>query len=109
MRVLNWNAWGKNHLITFKLDKYAENGNLYVGMVAHDDGYPEPWSDLTVNLSVKCDEDCAFIDTNDNGDRIVEWLITNKLATLTGRMRSSGFCTYPEVRFNMDELMNYVS
>lgn len=108
MNTLNWNHWGFNNPITFRLDRYAENNNLYVGMITHADGYPEPYSDLTVNLSVKCDENCAFIDTNNNGDRIVEWLITNKLATLTGRVRQSGFCVYPEMKFDMVELMRYV-
>lgn len=108
MNTLNWNHWGFDNPITFRLDHYAENNNLYVGMITHADGYPEPYSDLTVNLSVKCDENCAFIDTNNNGDRIVEWLITNKLAALTGRVRQSGFCVYPEMKFDMVELMKYV-
>lgn len=109
MRTLTLNAWGTNHYISFELSKYLENNNLYVGMMCHDDGYPEPWSDLTVNLSVKCAENCAFIDTNNNGDRIVEWLMTHKLATLTGNIRQSGWCVYPEMRFNMPELMKYVT
>lgn len=107
MQRLTLNAWGTDHHISFELSKYLENNNLYVGMICHDDGYPEPWSDLTVNLSVKCAENCAFIDTNNNGDRILEWLITNKLATLTGNIRASGWCVYPEVRFNMPELLKY--
>ena len=109
MKTINWNAWGTNHPITFRLSRYADNGNLYVGMITHEDGYPEPWSDLTVNLDVKCAANCAFIDTNNNSDRIVEWLITNKLATLTGRMESSGFCVYPEMKFNMEELKKYIA
>ena len=108
MNTLKWNPWGFDNPITFRLDNYAENGNLYVGMITHADGYPEPYSDLTVNLSVKCDKNCAFIDTNNNGDRIVEWLITNKLATLTGRIQQSGFCVYPEMKFDMVELMKYI-
>jgi hypothetical protein len=78
-------------------------------MITWEEDWPEPWSDLTVNLGVKCADNCAYIDTNNNGDRIVEWLITNKIATLTGGMRSSGFCVYPEMKFNMDELMKYVN
>ena len=108
MNTLNWNAWGRNHPITLRRDKYAANGNLYVGMITWEDGYPEPWSDLTVNIDVKCDENCAFIDTNNNSDRIVEWLITHKLATLTGRVRQSGFCVYPEMKFDMVELAKYI-
>ncbi len=108
MSRLTLNAWGKDHPITFRLNHYADNGNLYVGMVTHEDGYAEPWSDLTVNLDVKCAEDCAFIDTNNNGEQILLWLIQNKLGDLTGRMQPSGFCLFPEFKFNMDELMKYV-
>lgn len=108
MKTLTLNAWGTNHNVSFRLSNYVENNNLYVGIVCYDDGYPEPWSDLTVNLSVKCAENCAFIDTNNNGDRIIEWLITNKLATLTGRIQQSGFCVYPEMKFDMVELQKYI-
>lgn len=109
MKTINLHSWGSDHPITFRLANYLAHNNLYVGMIVnHDPDFPEHWSDLTVNLDVKCAENCAYIDTNNNGDRIVEWLITNKLATLTGNMRSSGFCVYPEMKFNMRELMQYV-
>jgi hypothetical protein len=108
MNTLTLNAWGAEHPITFHLDNYAENNNLYVGMITHYEGYPEPYGDLTVNLSIKCAENCAFIDTNNCNDRVVEWLITNKLATLTGRVQQSGFCVYPEMKFDMVELAKYI-
>ena len=107
MQTLNLNAWGTQHPISFYLSKYAENNNLYVGMTTHYEGFPEPYGDLTVNLSVKCEDDCAFIDTNNLGESIIEWLVENNLAVQTGRMRQSGWCFYEEVRFNMQELMKY--
>ena len=67
MNKLTLNRYGRSHPITFNLDHYAENGNLYLGMITSIDGYYEPWSDLTVNLSVKCKGNCAFIDINNNG------------------------------------------
>lgn len=109
MQRLTLNAWGADHPITFHLANYAENNNLYVGMITHYEGYPEPYDDLTVNLSVKCAEDCAFIDTNNCGEKILLWLIENKLGNLTGRMQSSGFCLFPEFKFDMNELMKYVT
>ena len=109
MKTLTLNAWGTAHQISFRLSNYAENNNLYVGLICYDDGYPEPWSDLTVNLSVKCAENCAFIDTNNNGKSILEWLVLNELATPTGRTCQSGFCIYPEMKFDMDELMKYTT
>lgn len=108
MATLNLNAWGRNHHIKLTTNTYAENGNLYVGLVCWDDRFPEPWSDLTVNLSVPCKKNCAFIDINNNGDEIVAWLKLNKLGKLTGRMGMSGYCAYPEFEFDMDEVNKYL-
>ena len=102
------NKYGKEHPITFETANYLENGNLYVGMVTHEEGYPEPWSDLTVNLSVPCEPNCAFIDTNNNGNEIIDWLIKNKLGHLTNRIKGSGFCWYLEFEFDMEELMKHI-
>jgi hypothetical protein len=95
--------------MTFELNNYCENGNLYVGLITHEEGYAEPWQNLTVNLSVKCADDCAFIDTNNNGDEIMTWLVSNKLGKPTGRIKTSGWCVYPEFKFNLDELMKHVA
>lgn len=109
MKNLILNAWGTAHKISFHLADYAENNNLYVGMICHDDRYPEPWSDLTVNLSIECAYCCAFIDTNNNGKGIIDWLVENHLGYFTGRISASGFCAYPEFCFNLNELMKYVT
>ena len=34
MNTLTLNAWGSNHKITLHTNHYAENGNLYVGLVS---------------------------------------------------------------------------
>lgn len=109
MNKLTLNAWGKDRPITLELANYAENGNLYVGLISYDEGYPEPWQNLTINLSVKCKPNRAFIDTNNNGHGIVDWLEQNKLGFATGNLMPSGWCVYPEFEFNMDEVMKYVS
>ena len=59
----------------------------------------EPWSTLTVNLGRKLEKDCAFIDTNNNGDGILPWLIRHGLGVPTGVLERSGYCVYPEFRF----------
>ena len=108
MKTLKYYKWGKVHDISFRLATYSENGNLYVGMISHDEGYAEPWSDLTVNLSVKCKPNCAYIDTNNNGEEIIDWLCSYGLATETGMMKISGWCIYPQIEFNMEKLLEYV-
>ena len=107
--MLILNKWGSDHPITFELASYSENGNLYVGMFTEDEGYTVPWSGLTVNLSVKCAPNRAFIDVNNNGSNIINWLERNNLGRATGASMPSGWCIYPEFEFNMDELMKHVT
>ena len=107
--MINLKKYGTNHPMTFHLANYAENGNLYVGLLTNEEGYPEPWQNLTVNLSVSCEPNRAYIDTNNNGNRILDWLETNGLGKQTGIVRSSGWCFYPEFEFNMEELMKHVT
>jgi len=105
---LNMIKYGAVHPMTFETSHYTDNGNLYVGLITHEEGFPMPWQNLTVNLGVKCKENCSFIDINNNGTEIIEWLMTNQLGHLTGRMETSGFCVYPEFKFDMKELTKYI-
>ena len=107
MQKLNMYKYGNNHPMTFYLERYAQNNNLYVELITYDEGYAEPWQNLTVNLGIKCAEDCAFIDTNNNGEEIITWLEENNLGKRTGRIEPSGWCLYPEFQFNMQELKKY--
>ena len=107
--MLTLNKYGTAHPMTFELATYVENGNLYVGLLCHDDGYPMPWQNLTVNLSVPCKPNRAFIDTNNNGNEIIDWLEQNGLGYYTGNLMPSGWCVYPEFEFNMEKLMEHVT
>lgn len=107
MKSLILHQYNRDYPMTFNLGNYMENDNLYVELIAGIEGFYEPWSDLTVNLGIKCEENCAFIDTNNNGNDIIDWLEANGLGTKTGRYKPSGFCVYPEFEFNMEELLKY--
>ena len=107
MEKLILNRWGSAHIIQFETANYVNNGNLAVHMLEVNGDYYEPWSFLTVNLTRKCAPNCAYIDVNNNGDDIIDWLIDNNLGKPTGRMEISGFCFYPEFEFNMDILNKY--
>ena len=81
---------------------YITNDNLAV--VLENKDFQE---DLTVNLvDYPTNKDCAFIDTNN-----VKWaenfLQENQIAHPTGRYAISGYCTYPEYRFDMSKLKDY--
>lgn len=89
-------------------DKYANNGRTYLGLYCKEEEFFEPWTDITVNLfGPITDENCAFVDTNNCPD-IVRFLEENGLAEPTGRVRQSGWCMYPEYRFNYEEVDKHV-
>lgn len=109
--MINLRKYGSDHHMTFHLANYADNGTLYVGLLTSEEGYEEPWQNLTVNLneSCLCDENYAYIDINNNGSEIISWLEQNNLGEVTEIWAASGFCMYPKFRFNMDELMKHVT
>lgn len=88
---------------------YANNGRMYLGLWCKEEDYFEPWTDITVNLfGPITDENCAFVDNNNCPD-IVQFLEQSGLAVPTGRVRQSGWCVYPEYRFNMDEVRKHLA
>ena len=98
MKTFPLENYGTTRPIQLQVAAYM-NGNLAIEMITWEDGCPEPWNTLTVNLTWQCEKDCAFIDTNNNGKEILIWLKKHELAAPTGRELKSGFCTYPEYRF----------
>lgn len=101
-------TFGQDIPVFFRIDHYVSNDNLFVGLVTDRDGFYEPWNDLTTNIGRFCEPNCSFIDINNNGIDVLDWLLANHLGELTGRVECSGFCDYPEFRFNMDELNKYL-
>ncbi len=99
---LPYEKYGSIHQIQLTVTSYID-GNLAIQMVIWEDGHPEPWASLTVNLDGKRQKDCAFIDTNGDPDFPI-WIIRNGLAIPTGVIQCSGFCEYPEYRFRADRL-----
>lgn len=102
--LLEYSAFGRKFSVQLKVEMYLDNGNLAIQLYEWNDDFPEPWAMLTVNLSVPCEKDCAYIDTNNNGRKILEWIVRNDLGKMTGRERRSGYCSYPEVHFNAERL-----
>lgn len=92
-------------------DKYVEGDGLALILLDRDleYGYLEPYCDITVNLpgEMLTGENCAFVDVN-NAPFIRAVLEENGLAEFTGMMGFSGWCAYPEYRFNMDEVRKHL-
>jgi len=97
--------WGSTEIVTPKINSYANNNNLYLGLDYFDNEFEEwlPYSDVTVNVG-KLPYLESAIDTNNNGTAIVTFLEENGFGYLTGLSIESGFCTFPVFKFNEDKL-----
>lgn len=101
--------------IKVKLGKtsYRNNDTLAVLLLqVLDNGEEEDYGVLTVNISdsdILADDTQAFIDTNNMGEEIINWLVKNKIAMKTPFIGRSGFCTYPLMSFTKEALANMVA
>lgn len=103
-KIYNLNKYDENYKIVLRKDTYMNNGTLAVLMVViYDNGEEEIWSDLTVNIfdsDIMATDKMAFIDTNNNGDDIIQWLVDNGIGHPTGHNGRSGYCVYPLFKFD---------
>lgn len=90
---------------------FKRQNRLYLGLLTEDEdfGFMSPYCDITVNLPDEplSGENCGFVDTN-NAPFLPDWLEENGLAEPTGMFGFSGWCAYPEYRFNMDEIHKHM-
>lgn len=90
---------------------YRNNDTLYVGLVSISEEGEEPFCALTVNIGEEWDINLAsdtsqYIDTNNLGTEIVDWLVKNKIGEKTPFMGRSGYCSYPLMYFTKSALDN---
>lgn len=90
-----------NYEVDVKKDSYVDNKSLAVYLETKK---KELYAVLTVNIhdSDFCDKDCQFVDVN-NCPWAPKFLQDNDLAHPTGRFGDSGFCVYPEYKFNLEK------
>ena len=89
--------------VSFDIQQYMNNGNIYIGLGCNEEGYLEPFADLTVNLGDTTPNYCAYVDTNNLPDA-ENFIADNELGTFTGFVKRSGYCEYPLYMFNPDKL-----
>lgn len=46
--------------VAFDIQQYMNNGNMYIGLGCNEEGYLEPFADLTVNLGDTTPNYCAI-------------------------------------------------
>ena len=96
---------GDDNTLYPKLNFYLSNNNLYLGFDSYDPelNAMEPYCDATVNIDTLPYLE-ACIDTNNNGTKMIDFLVANGFGEPTGRMLPSGFCWFPVFRFHESKL-----
>lgn len=93
------------------LARYSCNDRTCIQLYSYDEDYDQfiPYATLTVNLpdSTPTNNHCVFVDIN-NCPWVLHLLIEIlHIGTLTANFARSGFCLYPEIQLNPDELCKY--
>ncbi len=86
-------------------DMYRDDDNLYMGMDYFDEEEQmmDHFASITVNID-RLPYLQSTIDTNNNGQKILDFLQRNGFGTCTGRTMHSGFCLYPVFQFEEEAL-----
>ena len=54
--------------VTFDIQQYMNNRAMFIGLMCNEDGYEEPFGDVTVNLPVAAPNYCGYLNVNDMPD-----------------------------------------
>ena len=93
--------YGREKLF-LRVDSYMNDDNLYIGLYHMEDGCPESFADLTVNLPFAplggINE--AYIDHNFSKEKL-RFIKQYKLGTIQPDTASSGYCIFQRVAFDL--------
>lgn len=94
-------AWDDEYNVSLLVDKYANNSNIYIGIMieppSEDAG--ELYCDMTINVE-KLPEGFACITNDVMG--LEDFIKKSNIGKPTGKTVTSGFSTYPVYELNMD-------
>lgn len=97
-------SYGIYDEVELRVSRYMADDSIAIMAENQQDG---PIATITVCL---CDrwlgENEGYVDTN-NCPWALDFIKKYKLGAPTGRTRQSGFCTYPAVKFDMEQLKLY--
>lgn len=89
--------------VELDIQTYHNNGRIFISLITNEDGYPEPFGDVTVNIDAPAPDYCGYLDTN-NLSNVENFIRENDLGEFTGLTCRSGYCEYPLYLFNVDKL-----
>jgi hypothetical protein len=90
--------------IYLQVGKYQEDGSIAIQAWNRKDG---PIATLTVCIpDNQLEENEAYVDTN-NCPWVMEFLENYGLAKATGKTARSGYCIYPAVSFDMEQIKKH--
>jgi len=95
--------YGGDTEVKLEVLPYLNNGRLGISLVGYEDGFPEPFGNLTVNIDAPTPDYCGYLDTN-NLSNAEKFVADNDLGEFTGLTGRSGYCEYPLYLFNVDKL-----
>ena len=75
--------------VTFDIQQYMNNRAMFIGLMCNEDGYEEPFGDVTVNLSVAAPNYSGYLNVNDMPD-IEKFITDNDIGEFTGFTQRSG-------------------
>jgi len=92
--------YGQTYKIQLSKTQYVKPKNTAVTAKYYDKEFDAwlPYGNVSVNIS-PLPADCIALDDN-NWYGLLDWVVDNGIATDTGKVLYSGFCTYPVVRLN---------
>ena len=88
--------------VNIEVTSYANNKTLAIQLWCEDG----PFAVLTVNIEDVHRAECQYVDTN-NCPWAEQFIREYNLGAPTGNFGMSGFCLYPEYRFDIEELKKY--
>lgn len=91
--------------VFLRVSGYLDRNCLYVGIYQTEYGYPELFSDLTVNLhhAPLNGVNEAYIDHNFSKEKL-RFIKQHKLGTIQPDTASSGYCIFQRVAFDLKKL-----
>lgn len=98
-------SFGDNYILYPEFSMYTNNKNLFLGFEYYDSEWEDidSYCDATVNI-FKLPFLHSAIDTNNNGDKIIDFLERNGFGERTGQFIPSGYCMFPVFKFNEEKI-----